>query len=53
MGLSSEDESKRRKLVGCEHFVRHNPHSDKFAIERFHHIEFYTADATSTCKRCE
>jgi hypothetical protein len=41
----------RSKLVGYDNFVRHNPKSDKFDIHRFHHVEFYTADATMTYKR--
>ncbi|GFR45369.1 hypothetical protein Agub_g6744 [Astrephomene gubernaculifera] len=39
------------KLVGYDNFVRHNPKSDKFAIHKFHHIEFWCADATNTYKR--
>jgi 4-hydroxyphenylpyruvate dioxygenase len=48
-GASSKNS---RRLVGYENFVRHNPFSDRFDIKSFHHIEFYSADATSTCKRC-
>jgi 4-hydroxyphenylpyruvate dioxygenase len=40
-----------RRLLGCESFVRHNPQSDKFEIRRFHHVEFYCADATSVSRR--
>jgi 4-hydroxyphenylpyruvate dioxygenase len=40
-----------RKLVGFANFKRSNPRSDKFDIQRFHHIEFFTLDATSLCKR--
>jgi len=32
-------------LKGCERFVRHNPHSDLFGVQRFHHIEFWYAPA--------
>ncbi|EFJ46247.1 4-hydroxyphenylpyruvate dioxygenase [Volvox carteri f. nagariensis] len=39
------------KLVGYHNFVRHNPRSDKFAVQKFHHIEFWCADATNTFKR--
>eukprot|EP00775_Hariotina_reticulata_P005049 gene5049-5290_t len=39
------------KLVGHANFVRHNPRSDKFAVQKFHHIEFWCADATNTFKR--
>jgi hypothetical protein len=40
-----------RKLVGFDNFVRHNPLSDKFEIIKFHHLEFYTADAISCASR--
>lgn len=40
-----------RKLVGFDNFVRVNPLSDKFDIECFHHLEFWTADATNTSRR--
>lgn len=33
-------------------FARHNPMTDRFELRRFHHVEFYTADATMTYKRC-
>ncbi|RHY84900.1 hypothetical protein DYB37_011864, partial [Aphanomyces astaci] len=39
------------KLVGYENFVRHNPKSDRFAMHKFHHVEFYTQDATNVSKR--
>lgn len=39
------------ELVGYENFKRHNPRSDKFKIHKFHHIEFWCADATNTFKR--
>lgn len=32
-------------LKGCERFVRHNPHTDLFGVQRFHHIEFWYAPA--------
>lgn len=34
-----------RKLVGYHNFVRNNPRSDKFEIEKFHHIEFWCSVA--------
>jgi 4-hydroxyphenylpyruvate dioxygenase len=40
-----------RKLVGFDNFKRHNPLSDKFDVQRFHHIEFYTSDASNTAGR--
>ncbi|KIY94741.1 hypothetical protein MNEG_13223, partial [Monoraphidium neglectum] len=39
------------KLVGYDKFKRHNPKSDRFKVHRFHHIEFWCADATNTYKR--
>lgn len=53
VSTANDEQGKRRKLVGCENFVRHNPHSDKFGVHRFHHVEFYTADATMTYKRLQ
>lgn len=38
-------------LVGASSFVRHNPKSDRFKVVRFHHIDFWCMDATSTYKR--
>lgn len=40
-----------RKLVGYHNFVRHNPKSDRFETERFHHLEYYCLDATNVSKR--
>ncbi len=31
--------------------VRVNPRTDKFGVQRFHHVEFWTADATAAAKR--
>ncbi|RQM28603.1 hypothetical protein B5M09_013309 [Aphanomyces astaci] len=42
---------KKMKLVGYENFVRHNPKTDRFTMHKFHHIEFYTQDATNVSKR--
>ena len=41
----------RVKLVGYDNFKRHNPRSDRFGVHRFHHVEFWCADATNTYKR--
>jgi hypothetical protein len=41
----------KRFLTGCEEFVRHNSMSDKFEMRRFHHVEFYTSDATNASRR--
>lgn len=41
----------QRKLVGFDNFVRHNPMADKFHMEGFDHMEFYTSDATNTSRR--
>lgn len=50
--MAEKTESQRR-LVGYHNFVRTNPMSDKFQIERFHHVEFWCSDATTTYKRFE
>lgn len=39
------------ELVGYANFKRHNPKSDKFAVKKFHHVEFWCMDATNTYKR--
>lgn len=39
------------KLVGHAGFKRHNPNSDKFTVHKFHHVEFWTGEATMTWKR--
>jgi hypothetical protein len=45
MGLDKSDHEGSGigalRLVGCERFVRTNPKSDRFAVQRFHHIEFW------------
>ena len=43
--------AKRHKLVGHKNFKRNNPMSDKFAVHRFHHVEFWCGDATTTSSR--
>jgi 4-hydroxyphenylpyruvate dioxygenase len=52
MAIKGKPDVQQRKLLGCDHFVRHNPRSDLFDVRRFHHLEFYAMDATSTSKRC-
>lgn len=49
--MAHEDQTKRRKLVGYDNFVRHNPKSDKFELKHFHHVEFYCQDATNMARR--
>ncbi|OWM73274.1 hypothetical protein CDL15_Pgr001388 [Punica granatum] len=39
------------KLVGYKNFVRVNPRSDRFRVVRFHHVEFWCADATNAARR--
>lgn len=46
-----ESGKSERKLVGFNNFVRNNPYSDKFQVNRFHHVEFWCADATTSYKR--
>lgn len=48
---TTADANKKLTLVGYKNFVRHNPKSDRFDVHKFHHIEFYTSDATNTYKR--
>ncbi len=43
--------AKGFQLVGASNFKRNNPMTDHFEVDRFHHIEFWCADATSTWKR--
>jgi len=45
--------AKGFQLVGASNFKRNNPMTDHFEVDRFHHIEFWCADATSTWKRCD
>ena len=53
MAKDMSEPAEDRKLRGHTHFVRSNPKSDKFEVQRFHHLEFYALDATSTAKRCD
>ncbi|KAG5064643.1 hypothetical protein AAZX31_02G267700 [Glycine max] len=55
-----EEERERRessnvqtgfKLVGFTNFVRTNPKSDRFQVNRFHHIGFWCTDATNSSRR--
>ncbi|XP_021724576.1 4-hydroxyphenylpyruvate dioxygenase-like [Chenopodium quinoa] len=39
------------KLVGYSNFVRVNPMSDRFSVNKFHHIEFWCGDATNVSRR--
>ncbi|XP_027368124.1 4-hydroxyphenylpyruvate dioxygenase [Abrus precatorius] len=39
------------KLVGYKNFVRTNPKSDRFKVNRFHHVEFWCTDATNAARR--
>eukprot|EP00210_Caulerpa_lentillifera_P006230 g5951.t1 len=39
------------RLVGSKRFVRRNPKTDLFDVNRFHHIEFWCPDATNAYKR--
>ncbi|KAI3900846.1 hypothetical protein MKW92_051815 [Papaver armeniacum] len=46
------DESRLEfKLVGHANFIRTNPKSDRFGVKKFHHIEFWCGDATSSARR--
>ncbi|CAI5970437.1 unnamed protein product [Closterium sp. NIES-65] len=38
-------------LVGFGSFLRNNPRTDRFKVDRFHHIEFWCGDATNTYGR--
>ncbi|XP_058071967.1 4-hydroxyphenylpyruvate dioxygenase [Magnolia sinica] len=64
MGKEVEEEQKKTdaahdsnhaapsfKLVGYANFVRSNPRSDRFPVRRFHHIEFWSSDATNAYLR--
>ncbi|KAJ9685976.1 hypothetical protein PVL29_015051 [Vitis rotundifolia] len=39
------------KLVGFSNFLRTNPMSDRFGVKRYHHIEFWSTDATNLARR--
>ncbi|KAF3776358.1 4-hydroxyphenylpyruvate dioxygenase [Nymphaea thermarum] len=44
-------DEKEFKLVGFKNFVRTNPRSDRFAVKRFHHVEFWCGDTSTTAAR--
>lgn len=50
-GGAATSDPKKFQLVGYKNFVRHNPKSDKFAVHRFHHVEFWCGDASTTYRR--
>lgn len=50
-GGANGSNGRRLKLVGHKNFVRVNPRSDRFTVQKFHHVEFWCADATNTSKR--
>ncbi|CAN6476146.1 unnamed protein product [Victoria cruziana] len=39
------------QLVGFKNSVRTNPRSDRFAVRRFHHIDFWCGDASTAAAR--
>eukprot|EP00249_Psilotum_nudum_P024632 c29244_g1_i1 orf=620-1957(+) len=47
----SQDDDASVRLVGFKNFRRHNPKSDKFGVQRFHHVEFWCGDACNTWRR--
>jgi len=51
MGNQTEQLQSAFKLVGFKNFVRTNPKSDRFQVNRFHHIEFWCTDATNAASR--
>ncbi|KAJ4821452.1 4-hydroxyphenylpyruvate dioxygenase [Rhynchospora pubera] len=58
MGATQEQDSAMQhpnpssfKLVGHKNFVRSNPRSDRFPVLGFHHIEFWTSDASAAAGR--
>ncbi|XP_020209855.1 4-hydroxyphenylpyruvate dioxygenase-like, partial [Cajanus cajan] len=50
MGIHTQAQSGFN-LVGFNNFVRTNPKSDRFQVNRFHHIEFWCTDATNAASR--
>ncbi|KAL4451461.1 hypothetical protein ABPG75_007123 [Micractinium tetrahymenae] len=47
----ADGEQQTMKLVGYSNFQRHNPRSDRFPMHKFHHVEFWCGDATTTSCR--
>ncbi|EFN58665.1 hypothetical protein CHLNCDRAFT_20078 [Chlorella variabilis] len=50
-GNGAGEEVFSKKLVGYDGFQRHNPRSDRFPMHKFHHVEFWCGDATTTSCR--
>ncbi|GMH12510.1 hypothetical protein Nepgr_014351 [Nepenthes gracilis] len=48
---SNGSSSSGYNLVGFSNFVRHNPKSDRFNVKSFHHVEFWSPDATNCSRR--
>lgn len=47
-GPSGEENGvPHHRVLGAKHFVRHNPRTDRFDVERFHHVEFWCAESRS------
>ncbi|OAY71479.1 4-hydroxyphenylpyruvate dioxygenase [Ananas comosus] len=53
MGNAPEGETEGSgfKLRGFRGFVRANPRSDRFPVHGFHHVEFWTGDASTAAGR--
>lgn len=49
--VSSDDSVDSHQSSSAATFKHTNPLSDKIPAERFHHVEYYAGDATSTYKR--
>ncbi|KAF5175717.1 4-hydroxyphenylpyruvate dioxygenase [Thalictrum thalictroides] len=45
------DADSKLKLNGFSSFVHHNPKSDLFPVQHFHHVEFWCSDATNSAHR--
>ncbi|KAL4441075.1 hypothetical protein ABPG77_010506 [Micractinium sp. CCAP 211/92] len=50
-GSAAADGEHKMQLVGYANFKRHNPRSDRFPMHKFHHVEFWCGDATTTSCR--
>ena len=50
-GTGQSTALRRRQLAGAKSFVRSNPMTDLFEVDRFHHIEFWCGDAKTTSSR--
>ncbi|XP_041004556.1 4-hydroxyphenylpyruvate dioxygenase [Juglans microcarpa x Juglans regia] len=52
MGNNDSDADETQfQLLGFSKFVRTNPRSDRFGVQRFHHVEFWCTDATNSARR--